>query len=62
MLKTQPLFRYKKYNTAQHRKREKIDLLEIIEIRKAIKNNKNVTNQQTEIFASPLLKAVSEVI
>ena len=33
---------------------------EIIKIKKAIKNNKNLTNEQTEICVSPLLKAVKD--
>ena len=35
-----------------------MDLLEILEINKAIKNNKNLTNEQTEFCVSSLLKAV----
>ena len=35
-----------------------MDLLEILEIKKAIKNNKNLTNEQTEFYVSPLLKSV----
>ena len=33
-------------------KGKKMDLLEILEIRKAIKNNKNLTNEQTEFCVS----------
>ena len=35
-----------------------MDLLEILEIRKAIKRNKNLTNKQTEFCVFPLLKVV----
>ena len=35
-----------------------MDLLEILEIRKSIKSNKNVTNEQAEFCVPPLLKAV----
>lgn len=45
---TQPLYRQKKtqfYCTTQ-----KKDLLKVIEIRKTIITNKNLTNKQTELF------------
>jgi hypothetical protein len=39
-------------------KGRRMDLLEILEIKKAIKNNKYVTNEQTDFDISPLLKSI----
>ena len=35
-----------------------MELLEVFEIRKAVKCNKNFTNEQTEFFIPPLLKSL----
>ena len=58
LLKAQPLFRHKNIILLHNiEKGKRMDLLEILEIKKAIKSNKNVT-KQTEFFIFSLLKAV----
>jgi hypothetical protein len=39
-------------------KGKRLDLLEIIEIKKAVKENKNITNDQIDFVISPIIQAV----